>query len=288
MVGTRVITLRGLARRNKCSDRKLLVVSTGSAEARPYATGRCGNKSVIFTWYNTEKGAGVAATEFDILRDEQERSNLLRAIASVETAIAVSTPGTRRVLENTVENAKKRITTLDQRIDQAKVEHAAEVQAQVAATAALAAKETRLSDKERETYRGFLEESYFTKSDFGKLDQFYAHSYDRLSDDGKYQMSKRIHEGIKHGEFKFADLPERVQEKDNAHCGVKSDKEAPIPPSKTKNDNSSHPTKSAETTAVRSIDLTSIDLSGLKIAESDGGLSTAALPDASGGRIARR
>ena len=118
----------------------------------------------------------MAVTEADIFRDEQERGNLLKAVSEIENAIAGSTPGTRRVLENTLDNAKKRVATLDKRIEEAKTEREAEVRAETAA-AALAAKETKLSAEERETYRGFLAKSYFTKKDFGKLDQFYSHSY---------------------------------------------------------------------------------------------------------------
>jgi len=55
------------------------------------------------------------------------------------------------------------------------------------------------------------------------LDAFYASSYDKLSDEGKAQMSTRIQEGIRRGEFEFSDLPERVQKKENefqkAHGG---------------------------------------------------------------------
>lgn len=156
----------------------------------------------------------MAATEYDILRDEQERSALLRTIASVETAIAVSTPGTRRVLENAVENAKIRIVTLDKKIEDAKTEHAAEAQAQAVAIATLAAKEKALSASERETYSGFLKEAFFTKKDFGKLEQFYAHSWDRLSEGGKDEMSHRVWEGVRHGEYRFSDLPKGVRDKE--------------------------------------------------------------------------
>ena len=155
----------------------------------------------------------MAVTEDDIIRDEQERSNLLRAIADVETAIAVSTPGARRVLENTRDNAMKRIVELDKKIEEAKVEHQAAEQAQMAA-AALAEKETRLNAEERETYRGFLGESYFKKNDFGKLDEFYSHTYNRLSEGGKDEMSHRVWEGIRHHEYEFTDLPNEVQDKE--------------------------------------------------------------------------
>lgn len=156
----------------------------------------------------------MAITESDIIRDEQERSNLLRAIADVETAIAVSTPGTRRVLENTLDNAKKRVGVLDKKIEDAKVEHAAEVQAQVAAATLLAAKETKLNADEQRTYGNFLKEDFFTKNDFGKLAQFYAHTWDRLSQSGKDEMSHRIWEGVRHHEFRFSDLPDPVKERE--------------------------------------------------------------------------
>ena len=156
----------------------------------------------------------MAATEDDIIRDEQERNNLLRAIADVETAIAVSTPGTRRVLENTRDNAMRRIATLDKRIEEAKVERATEVQLQAAATAALVAKEKGLSAAEQETYGGFLKETFFTKKDFGKLEQFYAHSWDRLTEGGKDEMSHRVWEGVRHGEYRFTDLPKDVRAKE--------------------------------------------------------------------------
>ena len=156
----------------------------------------------------------MAATESDILRDEQERGNLLKAISDVEAAIAAYTPGTRRLLENTVENAKNRLVTLDKRIEEAKVERAAEAQAQATAAAVLTAKETKLSADERAAYRGFLEESYFTKKDFGRLDEFYTHGYDRLSEGGKDQMSKRFWEGVNQGEYQFGDAPSVMQQKE--------------------------------------------------------------------------
>ncbi len=229
----------------------------------------------------------MAATEFDIIRDEQERNNLLLTITDVEKAITASTPGARRILENTVENVKNRIATLDKKIEEAKVEHAAEVQAQVVAAAALAAKETKLNASERETYRSFLEESYFTKKDFGKLDAFYAHSYDRLSEGGKEEMSKRIHEGIKRGEFKFTDLPSVIQEKDNEHCSAKTNKEASAQVHINKS-NSSQAAKPANKTAVKDIDVGSIDLSGIRLADATGSPSASSLPDGSGAKVAQR
>lgn len=229
----------------------------------------------------------MAATEFDIIRDEQERNNLLKAIADVETAMLTSSPGTRYVLVNTLENAKKRIAALEKKIEEAKVEHTAEVQAQAAA--ALAAKETKLSAEERETYRGFLEEPYFTKKDFGKLDEFYIRSYDRLSEDGKEEMSKRLHEGLRRGEFKFSDLSQAIQRRDNAHCLVKAVDETLARSQISKGEKMPSQTPEAVTkTTIRNVDLRSVDLSGFKLGDATGSPSVSDLPDASGIKVDRR
>ena len=77
-------------------------------------------------------------------------------------------------------------------------------------------KEAALNTKEKEQYSGFLKEDFFTKKDFGRLDDFYAHTWDRLSEGGKEQMSKRIWEGVRRNEYKFTDLPKDVQEKEES------------------------------------------------------------------------
>ena len=237
----------------------------------------------------------VAASEDDIIRDESERNNLQRAVADLETAIAVSNPGTRRILEASLDGVKARVSTLDRKIETAKVEHAAEVQAQAAAAAVLAAKETALNAKERETYKGFLEESYFTKKDFGKLDTFYTHSYDRLSEGGKDEMSKRIDEGIRRGEFKAADLPESVQKLENArshkhllmqtkeHVGRLSDDVEQVDPQR-ENDNAKGkpPMRNpVEASATSAIDLSSVNLKGVKLVLATLQPAAAMIPDAS-------
>jgi len=50
------------------------------------------------------------------------------------------------------------------------------------------------------------------------LDHFYAHSWDRLSEDGKDQMSRRIWEGVRRDEYKFADLSKDIQEKEESRA----------------------------------------------------------------------
>ena len=264
---------------------------------------------------------GVAATDDEILRDEQERSNLLRAIADGEAAIVASPPSTRRVLENMVENGKKRIVILDKKIEEAKIERQAEEQAKVAA-AALAAKETKLSAEERETYRGFLEKSCFTKKDFGKLDEFYQHSYDRLSDGGKDEMSKRFWEGVKRGEYKFGDAPSVVQQKESERAKnnlglnelrpeqlrvMSSDEQRAFADAYNSGDHAEAKQVLAHTSigrersnldaakvdrasedkhssAITSIDLSSVDLKNVQLADATPATS-ASIPDVSGARV---
>ena len=244
------------------------------------------------------KGVEVAATESDILRDEQERGSLLRTIASVEAAIAASPPGTRRILETTVDNARKRITTLDKKIEEGKVERAAEQQAQTAA-AELAAKETKLSAKEQDTYRGFMEETYFTKKDVGRLDSFYQHGYDRLSEGGKEEMHKRLHEGIKRGELKASELPDSILKRDfkfsrEHNANEISEPEAHATRARGQFQNAEK-VKSAkfetDATAKSSnteIDLSSVNLKGVSLAAATTEPSAASIPDASGSSVKGR
>ena len=57
--------------------------------------------------------------------------------------------------------------------------------------------EKALNASERKEYARFLRMLYFTKAEFGPLERFYEGPYDRLTEQGKGQMSKRIWEGIR-------------------------------------------------------------------------------------------
>jgi hypothetical protein len=155
----------------------------------------------------------MAESEFEIRRDEMERDSLQKTISDVETALAVSTPGTRPLFENLLHNAKGRIGALDKKIKDAQEARETHEREQ-AAGLALAERETALSAREKETYSGFLKEDFFTKKDFGRLEQFYTKTWDRLSEQGKDEMSKRIWGGIRHGQYSFSDLPPAVREKE--------------------------------------------------------------------------
>lgn len=84
------------------------------------------------------------------------------------------------------------------------------------ATAAIAAaeREAALSRAERQEFASFLECKFFTKAMFDRLDRFYTNTWDRLSDDGKAEMSQRVWEGVRCGEYQFNELPESVKEKE--------------------------------------------------------------------------
>ncbi len=108
---------------------------------------------------------------------------------------------------------KGRLSTLDKKISEAIEER--EVQArEQAAIAIMAQKEAALTACEQAEYSAFLKEDFFTKRDFGRLEQFYAHAYDRLSEEGKDEMSHRVWEGVRHGEYRLSDLPKDVRDKE--------------------------------------------------------------------------
>lgn len=156
----------------------------------------------------------MADYDTDLKRDEMERDNLQKSICEVETALTVSTPGTRAVLENFLQNARGRVGVLDKKIKEAQVAKEEHARESAAVVAELAKQETALSEREQETYSGFLGKEFFTKADFGSLEQFYAKTWDRLSDNGKDQMSQRFWEGIRRNEYQFHEAPSSVREKE--------------------------------------------------------------------------
>ena len=94
---------------------------------------------------------------------------------------------------------------------------------QETAIAAIVARETRLSKEEQAIYADFLDKEAFEKKDLKKLEHFYTHSYDKLSDEGKAQMSQRIEEGIERGHLKRSDLPAVIQERHAANQATKNE-----------------------------------------------------------------
>lgn len=79
---------------------------------------------------------------------------------------------------------------------------------------AKAERELALTQSEQREYASFLECDYFTKSMFGELDRFYTRTWDRLTEEGKTEMSQRVWEGVRRGEYEFLELPDSVKEKE--------------------------------------------------------------------------
>jgi hypothetical protein len=63
--------------------------------------------------------------------------------------------------------------------------------------AEMAQREAALTEAERQEYAELLKHVHFTRAEFPKLEHFYSHGYDKLSDVGKNQMSQRIWDGIR-------------------------------------------------------------------------------------------
>lgn len=68
--------------------------------------------------------------------------------------------------------------------------------------AILAEKEKALNQNERADYIGLLRHPRFTKDDFAELDRFYKKPYDKLSEQGKDEMSQRVWAGTHPDEAK--------------------------------------------------------------------------------------
>ena len=144
-----------------------------------------------------------------------EYASLQSSIASAERLMQ-SAPGPNILLANFVENAKSRVGFIERKIKESQ-EKETRAEEQAKAFVALrqdAERETALSESERQTYDRFLSEDFFTRKDFSRLDQFYSHSWDRLSQHGKDEMSHRVWEGVRQGNYTFGQLPPSVKEKE--------------------------------------------------------------------------
>jgi hypothetical protein len=145
--------------------------------------------------------------------DRLELAGLERVVSEAERMLLSLPPGTRPFFNGFLHNAKARLGILDKKIHDAERGQQEQARNEVAFVS-LAQKEAALNAREKETYSGFLKEEFFTKRDFARLEEFYAHSWDRLSEGGKDQMSQRVWEGVRRGEYKFAELPKPVREKE--------------------------------------------------------------------------
>lgn len=66
--------------------------------------------------------------------------------------------------------------------------------------AVIVEKETALTDSERKQYASFLRLKRFTKAEFGLLERFYTTAFDKLTEAGKDEMSRRVWAGTRPAE----------------------------------------------------------------------------------------
>lgn len=151
--------------------------------------------------------------------DQMESLRLQAAIASIENRLFNSGALERSsasMLAKMLNDAKHELNSVEASIKQHHDEGQRKAQAEVAAVVYLVARETALNEQERELYGEFIARDFFTKEDFDNLDKFYTHTWDRLSESGKSEMSQRVWGGVKRGEYEFVELPDVVKEKEAA------------------------------------------------------------------------
>jgi hypothetical protein len=149
--------------------------------------------------------------------DEAELGRLQDAVTKAENALYFSgnAPSDQiGKLRREIQNSKQQMGQIEVAWQQKDREAEAKEHEQQMMFSTLVANETALNPQERQQYGDFLKEKFFTKSDFNNLAHFYSHSWDKLTEGGKEQMSHRVWEGVRHGEYKFDDLPDVVKEKE--------------------------------------------------------------------------
>jgi hypothetical protein len=151
--------------------------------------------------------------ETETKQQEMERDSLQGVISQMQGALMFATPESRPALATALRNATARLGVVEKKIEELQVARETEAKEQTNVIA-IAQRESRLNQQERNTFAGFLKEDFFTKKDFGRLEQFYEKTWDRLSESGKNQMSHRIWEGIRHHEYTFDQLPPKVRERE--------------------------------------------------------------------------
>jgi len=117
------------------------------------------------------------------------------------------------ILVSNIESLKDRMEIVEREVAISQ-EEKNQLTVREAAMVYLMERETALTHNEREQYGAFLSREFFTKDDFGSLAGFYENTWDRLSEDGKAQMSHRVWEGVRQEQYQFSELPEAVKEKE--------------------------------------------------------------------------
>ena len=145
---------------------------------------------------------------------EVRSSQLAQRVEEIEKLIRSGANVAGTSLASLLETAQAQLDSTREEEQHATVGKQEREQHERAAVAHMVEREHQLNASEKEQYGRFLEQDYFTKANFVELDSFYAHSWDKLSDEGKAQMSHRVWEGIRRDEYEFDELPENVRKKE--------------------------------------------------------------------------
>ena len=149
--------------------------------------------------------------------EEAEYWRLQEAVTRIENAIyfAGGADGhATGLMLQFVQNAKQQMARIEVDGQHKAEEKKAEAERRAEVNATLVEREKALNEEEKKEYGGLLKHEYFTKANFGQLEHFYSHSYDKLTEEGKGEMSHRVWEGVRHGAYKFSELPDPVKEKE--------------------------------------------------------------------------
>lgn len=141
-------------------------------------------------------------------------SQLAQRVEEIEQLIRSGANVAGKSLASLLETAQAQLDSERVEEQHATVGKKEREQQERAAVAQMVEREHRLNAAEKEQYGRFLEQDYFTKAKFAELDRFYAQSWDKLSDEGKAEMSHRVWEGIRRDEYEFDELPENVRKKE--------------------------------------------------------------------------
>lgn len=157
----------------------------------------------------------MTGVDLELRAEEAERDNIQRMISALEAAHAVSSSASRSSIMLSLMNLQVRLANVEKRIEETEVDEKREKGEAVAVAIEREAEiEAKLNTDEKRTFSSFLREKFFTRADFGRLETFYAHTWDRLSEYGKDELSHRVWEGIRRDEYSFGELPEMVREKE--------------------------------------------------------------------------
>lgn len=148
--------------------------------------------------------------------DEVEYAKLEAAITKIENQLifsGVMNGSGSGALMRFISEARLRMANMDvQREHDLREKKQEDEKLQV--YAASIERESALSREEKNQFGWFIRHDYFTKSMFGELDRFYTRTWDRLTEEGKTEMSQRVWEGVRRGEYEFLELPDSVKEKE--------------------------------------------------------------------------